>query len=144
MNTVPAKIKIESYIENLDSRGLVEGDGERSVSCPRGKYGYLDGKAIISYGEESEGGRIESEVQLLGETVRVKRSGAIESIFVFREGECTHSLYKIPPYSFETEIKTRRIRVSLDERGGTLELFYNMKIGGTDKNARMKIWIQTD
>ncbi len=139
-----ARAKIESSIENLDESGLTVGDVERTETKAVGYYHYIDGKILLTYTEKTEGGDITSEIQLFGATVRVKRSGAIESSFVFREGESTGSLYKIPPYSFDTEITTRKIRASLDECGGTLDLHYNMKIGGQEKRARMKIWISTD
>jgi uncharacterized beta-barrel protein YwiB (DUF1934 family) len=40
-------------------------------------------------------------------------------------------------------VKTRRIKASFTDEGGELSLFYNMKIGGAEKNARMRIWIKT-
>lgn len=138
-----ANIKILSHIENLDDSGLAVGEAEKNENTAKGYYHYDGGKVLITYTEQSEGGDIFSEVQLLGSTVRVKRSGAISSSFVFREGERTESLYQIPPYSFDTEITAKKIRVSLDGEGGTLDLHYLMKIGGQKKNARMKIWIQT-
>ena len=138
-----ANIKILSHIENLDDSGLPVGDAEKNESITSGYYHYDGGKVLVTYSETSESGNISSEVQLLGSTVRVKRTGAISSSFVFREGERTESLYQIPPYSFDTEITTRKIRQSFDVCGGTLDLHYIMKIGGQQKNARMKIWIQT-
>lgn len=139
-----AKIKISSHIENLDDSGLATETDEKTEFDSSGYYHYIDGKILLTYTETSDGGDICSEVSLFGSTVRVKRSGAISSSFVFREGESTDSLYSIPPYSFDTEITTRKIRSSLDECGGTLDLHYDMKIGGQKKRARMKIWISTD
>ena len=55
----------------------------------------------LSYEETSEGGPIKSDLTLTAEHVRVRRTGAIESDFMFVEGETTKSLYKIPPYSFD-------------------------------------------
>lgn len=138
-----AEIKINSYIENLGEDSAA-GDFEENETVTSGYYHYIDGKVMITYSESGEGGNIASEVQLFGSTVRVKRTGAIESSFVFREGEATTSLYRIPPYSFDTTITTRKIRTNLDENGGTLDLYYAMKIGGAEKNARMKIWISTN
>ena len=68
----------------------------------------------------------------------------LESSFLFEEGAVHTSLYKVPPYTFDAEIRTRKIRSALSEQGGTLELIYNMKIGGAVRATRMKIWISTN
>lgn len=136
-------VKIESVIENIGAAGLPEGDAERSVSEVDGIFAYSDGEIIINYTEDGEGGRVISEIRAYPELVCVKRSGAIESELHFKEGEEHLSVYSVPPYKFDACVKTRRIRRALTEDGGSLELFYNMKIGGADKSARMKIWIRT-
>ena len=137
------KIKIESVIENLDSAGLPDGESERSISECDGFLRYSDGEAVITYSESGEGGSVTSEIRYKDGEATVKRTGAIESELCFKEGVTHHSLYSVVPYKFDAEVYTRKIRASLDERGGTLDLFYNMKIGGAEKSARMKIWIQT-
>ena len=59
----------------------------------------------------------------------------------FVEGETHHSVYTIPPYSFDAEVKAKRVRVSVNENEGLIDLVYNMTVGGAEKAARMKIWI---
>lgn len=135
------KIRIESSIENLDSTGLVDGEVERSVEEAEGFYRYSDEGATLTYAIENEGGRAESEIMCAGGAVTVKRRGAIESELLFEEGVCHTSLYCVPPYKFDTAVTAKRVRLSLDERGGRIDLLYNMKIGGAEKSARMKIWI---
>lgn len=137
------KIKIESVIENLDASGFPEGDAERSISECEGFLRYCDGEAVITYSESGEGGSVSSEIKYRDKEASVKRTGAIESELYFKEGVTHSSLYSIPPYKFDASVTTRKIRASLTEFGGTLDLFYNMKIGGAEKSARMKIWIQT-
>ena len=137
------KIKIESSIENLDASGLPEGEIERNVSECDGFLRYSDGEAEITYSESGESGNVSSEIRYKDGEVTVKRTGAIESELRFKEGEIHNSLYSVVPYQFDAQVYTRKIRASLNESGGTLDLFYNMKIGGAEKSARMKIWIQT-
>ena len=134
MKITEITIKIESVIENLTPSGLVEGDAEKTFTEVGG---------FITYSESGEGGEVYSEISTDGKTVCVKRKGAIESELIFAEGEVHKSLYSVPPYKFDAEVKTRKIRSSLTDSGGSLELFYNMKIGGAEKSARMKIWIST-
>ncbi len=137
-----AEIKILSVIENLDSSGLPEGEAERNESLLKGFYNYTeDGDIIISYSETNDGAHTESVITVSGNSVRVKRTGAIKSELFFREGEEHRSVYSVVPYSFDASVYTKKIRSSLSVFGGDLDLFYVMKIGGADKSARMKIWI---
>ncbi len=135
------RVKIESSIENLDAAGLPDGDAEKNVSEADGFYRFADGSGFLNYTEESEGGKCRTEVVCIGGAVTVRRSGAIESEMHFSEGESHSSIYSIPPYRFDTTVTARRIRVELNSEGGRIDLFYNMKIGGADKSARMRIWI---
>ena len=137
------KIKIESVIENLDSAGLPDGEAERNASECCGFLRFSDGESVITYSETGESGSVSSEIKYKNGEATVKRTGAIESELHFKEGETHHSIYNVVPYKFDAQVYTRKIRASLDECGGTLDLFYNMKIGGAEKSARMKIWIQT-
>lgn len=135
------RVRIESSIENLDSCGLAEGDAEKSVSEVNGVYRFSDGNGSVSFTESTEGGECKTQVLCIGGGVTVRRSGAIESEMYFAEGESHSSVYAIPPYRFDVRVNALRVRVELNEAGGMINLIYNMKIGGADKSARMKIWI---
>lgn len=135
------KIKIESTIENLDAAGLPEGDAERTSSICDGFYRFSDGEINLTYAEENEGGRAESEIICKDGCVIVKRKGAIESELYFEEGKSHSSIYSVPPYKFDATVRAKRVRIDLDVDGGALDLLYHMKIGGAEKSARMKIWI---
>ncbi len=139
-----ARIKILSVIENIGENGLPEGDAERNESTAEGYLHLTDGCVFVTYTEMTDGGKIVSEVRSEGDLVKVIRRGAIESDMHFCEGVTHTSLYRVGPYAFDAEVTTKRIRRKLDCDGGKIELFYNMKIGGAEKSARMKIWISTD
>lgn len=136
-----AKIKISSVIENLDASGLVEGDAEKNESLYDGYFKYSDGECVVTYSESGESGEVTSEIRYADESAVVKRCGAIESELHFKVGVPHVSKYSVPPYTFDATVTTRKIRAEINERGGRIELYYNMKIGGADKAARMKIWI---
>ena len=140
-NIIEVNIKIESSIENLDASGLPEGDVEKNATEAKGFYRFNESITHLNYTEEGEGGMAVSEITLYGEEVRVRRKGAIESDLHFKEGETHLSLYSIPPYKFDAEVRAKRVRIDLNEDGGRIDLVYNMKIGGAEKSARMKIWI---
>lgn len=134
-------IKIESTIENLDSAGLPEGDVERNTVCADGFLRFSDGDATLTYTEENEGGRAESEITCRDGGVSVIRKGAIESELYFKEGESHSSIYSVPPYKFDATVTAKRVRVDVNADGGKIDLLYSMKIGGAEKSTRMKIWI---
>lgn len=132
------KIHTESTIEELDDSGLAE-SSDRAVSDAVGTM-MLEGKKIsLSYTESSAEARINTEITVENNTVYVKRRGDAQYDFVFREGERTAALYSIPPYSFDAEIYTKRLRCSLCEGGGELSLLYDMTLGGAKKKTIMKI-----
>ena len=135
------KIKIESVIDNLDDAGLPAGESEKSVSLADGVYRYAGDGARISYKESLDGGECENEILVFSDSVTVRRHGAIISDLHFKEGESQSSVYQIPPYRFDCEVMAKRVAVDLCATGGKINLVYNMKIGGAEKSAIMRIWI---
>ena len=131
-------IVIESLIEELDSCGIATDSEENKTECSCNVTEWGD-SLTVAYTERSEGGVADSLITVKPNEITVTRTGAIESTFVFREGECTSTLYKIPPYAFDAEINTKRIRRSLDGSVGEITIFYEMSIGGAKKRVRMKI-----
>ena len=57
---------------------------------------------------------------------------------IFAEKETTKTIYSIPPFSFDAEIYTRKIRSTISSSGGKLELFYSITVGGAKKNTVLK------
>ena len=135
------KIKIESIIENPDAHGLSDGESEKSTGLFDGVYRYAPDGAHITYKENTDGGLCESEILVFSDSVSVKRRGAIISNLYFKEGETNASLYQIPPYSFDAEVTAKRVSIDLNSFGGKINLVYNMKIGGAEKSAIMRLWI---
>ena len=132
------RLTVESVIEELDENGIAD-------SCERSKNTYIadliikDGAVLLLYSEEQNGAKINVAITVGKTRLSVRRTGAIESDFVFIEKERTFSLYKIPPYSFDAQIFTRKIRGCITSEGGTLSVLYNMTVGGAEKSVRMKL-----
>ena len=133
------KIIMSSVIENLLPSGLTDGEPEKTEVCADGFLKINGGEYIISYVEKTEGGRVCTDITVTDGEVRVKRSGGIESDMVFKEGFLHKSLYGVPPYSFDAEVFTKKIRNSMTRDGGRVDIFYTMKIGGADKFVKMRI-----
>ena len=133
------KFYISSTIDNLTPSGLTDGEPERNDISVEGFYKISDDGYEITYSEQTEGGRVVSDIIITESSVTVKRRGAVDSEMVFSEGLLHKSLYTVSPYSFDAEVLTKRIRSSLTKDGGKIDIFYNMKIGGADKAVKMRI-----
>ncbi len=133
------KFRISSVIESLSPTGLAEGESERTEIMPDGFLKISDGEIVIMYSEQTESGKVISDIIITENSVRVKRRGSVISDMKFVEGESHKSLYEVPPYSFDTEIYTKKIRNNMTRDGGRLDIFYSMRIGGADRTVKMKI-----
>lgn len=133
------KITVKSVIENLSPSGAIEGDAEETSAIYNGFLKISESEINISYTENSEGGKIVSDITVSGDSVRVKRVGAVESDMIFNENLPHTSLYTVPPYSFDVTVLTKRIRNSMAKDGGRLDIYYNMEIGGASKHVKMRI-----
>ena len=139
MDRAAAKIKINSYIDSLDTNGLAEGTPEVTEADLSGFVEEGADVIAISCSEKNEGGEVSSTVEISSGEVTVKRRGAIESVMFFSKEIPYKTVYNLPPYSFDMEIVTKKIEIS--EREGTLSLLliYKMTVGGADRLCRMSI-----
>lgn len=133
-------INIVSVIEELDDAGLAESSERTEVSVPV-EICEIGSLTTLSYSEESEGQKCDSLITIKDGEITVKRTGSVESEFVFCEKKSHTSLYKIPPYSFDAEIFTRKIRNNLTRGIGSLTILYDMTIGGGKKRVNMRITV---
>ena len=135
------KLNIESYIDNLDEHGLSDGEPEINRASHPATMRISDGEVALTYKENGEGGPVTCSVTAKVGAVTVRRNGAVVSTMVFDEREIYKTVYCVPPYRFDMEIKTKRVRNSLSDSGGALEILYEMDIGGAKKQTRMKITV---
>ena len=134
------KIKICSYIDNLDSSGLPEGEREVSETEHVGAMKISCGETSLSYRENTEGGSVFSDILIHGSgAVTVRRTGAINSTMHFDENEEFNTVYSLPPYKFDMNVKTSKIKNTLSILGGALEIAYDMTVGGAKKRVLMQI-----
>ena len=131
--------RVHSVIDNLDDAGLPEGAPEISETVSDG-FLKIDGDTLyITYKEDSEGGRIISDITVSQEGVHLLRRGAIEFDVTFIEGKSVNTVYSIPPYSFDATVRTSRIRSEMTKAGGSVRIHYSMNVGGQEKSVRLKI-----
>lgn len=97
------------------------------------------GGYTVSY-QESELTGLEgttTSFEVRGPQVILSRTGSVNSQMVFEEGKQHTSLYETPFGELAIDIRTSRLRHSLTERGGLLDLRYSISVdhSATGRNA---------
>ena len=69
--------------------------------------------------------------EVKGPRVILTRSGAVNSQMVFEEGQQHTSLYETPFGELSVDIQTSRLRHSLTDRGGLMEIRYSIAVEHT-------------
>lgn len=132
------KFLVRSRIEDLDESGLVT-DAEEIKSESAGFLRAAEDEMLLTYTEGEGESKVFSQVLIRGESVTVNRRGATESSIVLEIGKKQTSVYKVPPYAFDMEVEAKRIRNSMSLKGGRLDLFYLMTIGGQARKVRLTV-----
>ena len=132
-------LTVMSVIDNLDDFGLSDGDPEINSFTTEGTVTVTDRFTKLAFTEASDSGDVTSTLYLTDGEVRLFKRGAIDADMRFAKGACEKTIYRIGPYAFDMEIKTRGITTTLGADGGDVTLTYGMNIGGQEKNVRMKI-----
>lgn len=130
-----ANITIHSVIENLDGTA----DTERTHTETVGRFSLTADGACLAWQEKNEDSEVESQLFVVGDTVKAERHGSIESSLTFTEGKRFESLYKIGPYAFDCAVTARRVKSTLSEGGISVTVVYEMELGGAVRLVKMKI-----
>ena len=129
---------VRSRIEDLDESGLAT-DAEQIQNTSTGFLRESEGEMLLTYTEGEGEAKAFSQITVLSDTVIVTRRGASESSIRLKIGEKHTSVYKVPPYSFDMEVEALRIRNTMSLKGGRLDLFYLMTIGGPRRKVRLTL-----
>ena len=136
---------------SIEHENPIEGQGRPVLLTVRGEQ-YFDGLEpdatelltdaelrptpeglLISYEESSltgmEGTTTTFEVK--GPQVILTRTGSVNSQMIFEEGQQHTSLYETPFGELSVDIQTSRLRHTLTERGGLLEIRYSIAVDHT-------------
>ena len=106
----------EPEIIELVTEGKLEDRGEEGI--------------VLTY-QESEVTGLEGTVttiQVEPRRVTLIRMGSVNSQMVFEEGRRHQSMYNTPYGALEIGLHTRKIRTSLDRRGGDVTIYYALEI----------------
>jgi uncharacterized beta-barrel protein YwiB (DUF1934 family) len=132
-------LTVNSVIDNLDDAGIPDGEPEINIFTTDGTLSQNKDGYLLSFTEEQDGGKARTDLYVTEGLVRLVKTGSITSEMRFSDGETFNTLYCVGPYSFDMTVRTKRIRNSLTEHGGELQLIYSMNVGGQEKDVRMKI-----
>ena len=135
---ITVNLTVSSVIDELDDAGLVTDSNKTDSTC-QAVLDTTQGGEILSYTTEENGQKTDTEIYIFDASVRVIRRGAIESDFLFEEKKSFNSLYKIPPYAFDAEIYTKKIRKSKTDEKNEISVIYDMTVGEAKKIVRMNI-----
>jgi uncharacterized beta-barrel protein YwiB (DUF1934 family) len=88
---------------------------------------------LITYQESSLTGMegTTTSFEIRGRQVLLTRTGKVNSQMVFEEGRQHTSLYETPFGELSVDIQTSRLRHSMTERGGLLEIRYSIAVEHT-------------
>lgn len=75
--------------------------------------------------------------------VILRRSGTVSSQLVFQEGQQHTCLYETPVGELSVDIRTRRLRQSITEQGGMMDIGYSIAIENTLTGTnRFRLWVR--
>ena len=107
-------------------QNFTQGSDDTVELVTEGKYSYRDGRGELSYMESELTGMQGTRTSFTfgPDEVVLSREGTLTSKMVFREGTKNTFLYDTPYGSTTMGLDTHKIRSSLGERGGDLEIDY--------------------
>ena len=135
------KITVHSVIENVEN-GVSADEPEINIVTLDADVKESGETLFVRYKEEADGARCRTLITATESGVRLSKTGAIEWDVIFSAGDTVKTVYKIPPYSFDAEVSTKRAELTRTADGYLIRLVYRMNIGGADKSVNMKMTIK--
>lgn len=116
----------------LSVRRLPDGGEERLEQEGPGYLRRTGEGWALTYQEDADSGLGDTRttLRLEGERAVLLRTGEVSSRLAFRAGAEDTSLYETPYGALPMTVRTRRLVTELDERGGRVEIDYQMELGG--------------
>lgn len=105
-----------------------KGDKDQVELVTAGKYGFENGRSSFTYMESNltglDGTKTTFTIGPMG--VVMSREGNLNAQMLFQEGKKNYFLYETPYGSATMGVDTRRVRSSLGEHGGDMEIDYDI------------------
>ncbi len=119
-------------ISIVSRRVLPDGTQERTEQSTEGLLRREEGAWVLAWweGEESGLGDTRSTLRLEGDRAELLRTGQFRSRMVFRVDKPHSTGYQTPYGTLPLTVLAHRVRWTLEETGGMVELTYDMELDG--------------
>lgn len=120
----------DNVIISIKGRQVNENGPDEMELVTAGQLVCSEGGVTVSY-QETELTGLEGTTTVLridGPVVTLLREGTVNSQMVFEEGRRHLSMYETPYGSMSVGINTRRVKNTISEHGGDLEIDYAIEI----------------
>lgn len=136
----------ENATITLISRQLMDDDGDKIEFTTGGGFYLRDGKFYITYQEHADMGMGDSRILLKvePETITMRRTGDFQTCMVYKLGEITEFIYRVPFGQLNLKIKTLEITNSLTESGGSLYFCYELFATGEQTRNEITLTIKKE
>ena len=95
---------------------------------------------LLPYTDTTEGGKVYNRVEIKGGRVSVRRTGAVSLSLVFEKGRTEHTIYGVPPFSFDMTVTTESLTVKREGTGEVrIGLVFRSTVGGAPQTTRLCI-----
>lgn len=121
------------------SKIVTDGDALHTDMTADGVFYKQDGTYIVEY--ENQEQKCKTKVVVDVNSVTVTHTGSVETCMVFKNGYTHKSNYGIEYGDIDMEIRTERIFADVDGEGGSIELWYELWLGGSRSDAKMMLEI---
>lgn len=138
MKNTNATVRVKSKVDNDGEITEMDGVYDAKFAQKNGNYYIMYEESIIS---EMRGCTTTIKVDEKG-VVSVKRSGAVNNTLVYEQGKIHSSLYSFDFGSIRIETDTKKITNSLTEKGGELELIYDLDMGSNKSKNQLSITVK--
>ncbi len=121
-----------NVIISIHSRQCLDGQEDTVVQEAEGLLARAGAGWTLAYreGENSGLGDTKTILRLEPERVTLTRLGELNSRMVFQVGVPHTSPYETPYGAIPLTVRTHRLETALEEEGGTIEIDYQIELGG--------------
>ncbi len=123
----------------LISRIVTDGDALNTDMTTDGVFYKENGTYVLEYENREQACRTKVVVDV--NSVCVTHTGAVETCMLFKNAYTHKSSYGLEYGDMDMEIRTERIFADVNNDGGSIELWYELWLGGSVSDAKMIIEI---
>ena len=136
----------ENATIELISRRVAGEDSDKIEFTTEGGFYMRDGKFYITYREHADMGMGDSGILLKVEPdmITMRRSGDFQTVMVYKLGEITEFIYRVPFGELNLKIKTLEITNSLTDDGGKLYFCYELFAAGEQTRNEITLTVKKE